>query len=44
MKITGFRAHLVGAHRANFIFFKFTTNAGIEGLGEATVEWMSRST
>jgi galactonate dehydratase len=43
MKITGYRTFLVDAHRANFIFLKLYTDAGIEGLGEATVEWNEKA-
>jgi galactonate dehydratase len=43
MKITGYRTFLVDAHRANFIFFKLYTDSGVEGLGEATVEWNEKA-
>jgi galactonate dehydratase len=43
MKITGYRTFLVDAHRANFIFFKLYTDTGVEGLGEATVEWNEKA-
>ncbi|MBV9813896.1 MAG: mandelate racemase/muconate lactonizing enzyme family protein [Acetobacteraceae bacterium] len=43
MKITGYRTFLVDAHRANYIFFKLYTDAGVEGLGEATVEWNEKA-
>jgi galactonate dehydratase len=43
MKITGLKTFLVDAHRANFIFVKLGTDAGYEGLGEATVEWNERA-
>jgi len=43
MKITGLKTFLVDAHRANFIFVKLKTDAGYEGLGEATVEWNERA-
>ncbi|MGI4793842.1 MAG: mandelate racemase/muconate lactonizing enzyme family protein [Janthinobacterium lividum] len=39
MRITGYKTILVDAHRANYIFFKLRTDTGLEGLGEATVEW-----
>jgi galactonate dehydratase len=43
MRITGLKTFLVDAHRANFIFVKLRTDAGYEGLGEATVEWNERA-
>ena len=43
MKITGFKTFLVDAQRANFIFVKIQTDAGYEGLGEATTEWSERA-
>ena len=43
MKITGFKTFLVDAHRANYIFVKLQTDAGIEGLGESTVEWNEKA-
>ena len=43
MRITGFRTFLVDAYRTNFIFFKLYTDAGVEGLGEATVEWNEKA-
>lgn len=43
MKITGYKTFLVDAHRANYIFVKLQTDAGIEGLGESTVEWNEKA-
>ena len=43
MKITGYKTFLVDAHRANFTFFKLYTDSGLEGLGEATVEWNEKA-
>ena len=43
MKITALKTFLVDAHRANFIFVKLYTDAGYEGVGEATVEWNERA-
>jgi galactonate dehydratase len=43
MKITGYKTFLVDAHRTNFIFVKLMTDAGHEGLGEATVEWNEKA-
>jgi len=43
MKITALKTFLVDAHRANFIFVKLYTDAGVEGVGESTVEWNERA-
>jgi galactonate dehydratase len=43
MKITDYKTILVDAHRANYIFFKLRTDTGLEGLGEATVEWNEKA-
>ncbi len=43
MRITGYKTILVDAHRANYIFFKLRTDTGLEGLGEATVEWNEKA-
>ena len=43
MKVTGYKTILVDAHRANYIFFKLRTDTGLEGLGEATVEWNEKA-
>jgi galactonate dehydratase len=43
MKITAIKTFLVDAHRANFIFVKIYTDAGYDGLGEATTEWSERA-
>ncbi len=43
MKIIGYKTFLVDAHRTNFIFVKLMTDAGHEGLGEATVEWNEKA-
>jgi galactonate dehydratase len=43
MKITRYKTFLVDAHRMNFIFFKLYTDTGLEGLGEATVEWNEKA-
>lgn len=39
MKITGQRVFVVNAARTNFIFVKIYTDAGVDGVGEATLEW-----
>jgi galactonate dehydratase len=38
MKITSLRTFVVDAFRANYVFVKLYTDAGITGVGEATVE------
>jgi galactonate dehydratase len=43
MRITGYKTFLVDAHRTNFIFVKLLTDSGVEGLGEATVEWNEKA-
>jgi galactonate dehydratase len=43
MNITRYKTFLVDAHRMNFIFFKLYTDTGLEGLGEATVEWNEKA-
>jgi galactonate dehydratase len=43
MKITGFKTFLVDAHRTNFIFVKLWTDAGYDGVGEATAEWNEKA-
>lgn len=39
MKITDLKVFVVDGFRANFVFVKITTNAGIHGVGEGTVEF-----
>lgn len=39
MKITGLRTFVANASRTNFVFVKLYTDAGLEGVGEATLEW-----
>lgn len=39
MKITGLKTFVANAARTNFVFVKVTTDAGIDGVGEATLEW-----
>lgn len=38
MKITGLKTFVVDAFRANYVFVKITTDAGIHGVGEGTLE------
>ncbi len=43
MKITGLSTVVVGAEMRNWVFVKVTTDEGIVGWGEATVEWKTRA-
>ncbi|HTJ58704.1 MAG TPA: mandelate racemase/muconate lactonizing enzyme family protein [Devosiaceae bacterium] len=39
MKITGLKTFVANVSRTNFVFLKLYTDAGIDGVGEATLEW-----
>ena len=39
MKITGLKVFVANASRTNFVFVKLYTDEGIDGVGEATLEW-----
>ena len=39
MKITGLKVFVANASRTNFVFVKLYTDDGIDGVGEATLEW-----
>jgi galactonate dehydratase len=39
MKITGLKVFVANVSRTNFVFVKLYTDAGIDGVGEATLEW-----
>ena len=39
MKIEDLRTFLVHAGRTSWVFVKLYTDDGIEGVGEATLEW-----
>jgi galactonate dehydratase len=39
MLIRGFKVFVANASRTNFVFVKLYTDAGIDGVGEATLEW-----
>src|SRR5882757_3369411 len=43
MKITGLKTFVANASRTNFVFVKLYTNAGIDGVGEATLEWRTKT-
>ena len=38
MKITDLKTYICHAYRTNWVFVKIFTDAGIEGVGEATLE------
>ncbi len=39
MKITGLKTFVANVSRTNFVFVKVYTDAGIDGVGEGTLEW-----
>lgn len=39
MKITGQKVFVANVQRTNFVFVKLYTDEGVEGVGEATLEW-----
>jgi len=39
MRITGLRVFVANASRTNFVFVKLYTDEGVDGVGEATLEW-----
>ena len=43
MKIVGQRVFVANASRTNFVFVKLYTDAGIDGVGEATLEWRTKT-
>ena len=43
MKITGLSTVVVSAEMRNWVFVKVTTDEGLVGWGEATVEWKTRA-
>ncbi len=43
MKITGQKVFIANASRTNFVFLKLYTDEGIDGVGEATLEWKTRT-
>jgi len=43
MKITGQKIFVANAQRTNFVFLKVYTDTGIDGVGEATLEWKTES-
>lgn len=43
MKITGQKVFVANAQRTNFVFLKIYTDDGIDGVGEATLEWKTET-
>ena len=43
MKITRLKTFIVNASRTNFVFVKLYTDEGIDGIGEGTVEWKTKT-
>ena len=43
MKISKQKIFVVNASRTNFVFIKLYTDSGFEGVGEATLEWKTKT-
>jgi galactonate dehydratase len=43
MRITGQKVFVANVSRTNFVFVKLYTDEGIEGVGEATLEWKTQA-
>jgi galactonate dehydratase len=43
MKITALKTFVANASRTNFVFVKLYTDTGIDGVGEATLEWRTKT-
>lgn len=43
MRITGQKVFVANAQRTNFVFVKIYTDEGIDGVGEATLEWKTEA-
>jgi len=43
MKITGLKTFVANVSRTNFVFVKLYTDDGVDGLGEATLEWKTKT-
>ncbi len=43
MKITKLETFLANAGQRNYLFVRLTTDTGVSGLGEATLEWQERA-
>src|SRR3954452_4528959 len=42
MKVTRFETFLAGAGLRNYLFVRLTTDTGLTGVGEASLEWQGR--
>src|SRR5271157_5073258 len=42
MKIQGFETFLANAGLRNYLFIRLTTDSGLTGIGEATLEWQEK--
>ncbi|SFD28115.1 Mandelate racemase / muconate lactonizing enzyme, N-terminal domain [Devosia psychrophila] len=43
MKITALKTFVANVSRTNFVFVKLYTDDGIDGVGEATLEWKTNT-
>ena len=43
MKITSLESFLANAGARNFLFVRLSTNTGLTGIGEATLEWQEKA-
>jgi galactonate dehydratase len=43
VKITGFDTYLANAGLRNYLFIRLSTDTGLTGIGEATLEWQERT-
>lgn len=43
MRVAGLRVFTGNASRTNLVFVKLCTDEGIDGVGEATLEWRTRT-
>ena len=43
MKIVGQKIFVANASRTNFVFVKLYTDEGVDGVGEATLEWRTKT-
>ena len=43
MKIVALKTFVANVQRTNFVFVKLYTDEGIEGVGEATLEWKTKT-
>src|SRR5438067_12718988 len=43
MKITRFETFLANAGLRNYLFIRLTTDTGLTGIGEATLEWQEKT-